>query len=188
MAEFLPDRWGIGGGFILKPDGSVSNQVDILIYDKAKDSPIYRDGALLVLSPGMARVAIEVKSNFDGDEVADSFENLASVKRNDANCQCVVFGFRGATSKTLKKHMRKTLRDQRKAGTFDAGRLPDAVYVLERDIVISRSVKNGSVLAGYEAGDPVIRHLFTRVLSELKLTNLQAFVDKDDLGKEVFTI
>src|SRR4051812_46839143 len=58
IREFLPQRWGAGTGFIMDPELGRSNQVDLLIYDLMTTSPVYRDGDLVILSPGAAAVAV----------------------------------------------------------------------------------------------------------------------------------
>src|SRR5580698_1532423 len=65
VREFLPQRWAVGTGFIMDVQRGRSNQVDLLIYDQLAASPVYRDGELVILSPGTARVAVEVKSSLD---------------------------------------------------------------------------------------------------------------------------
>lgn len=167
LAEFLPNRWGSGGGFILERSGRISRQVDILLYDQMSVSPIYRDGPLVVLSPKMVRVAIEVKSNLDGEAIKEALQNIETVKRTDPTALGIVFGYRGAKPDTLRKHLRKRIQEEKTAGTFEKKCLPDAIYVLERNIVIDRAVKPAGCYDGYSAGDPVIKHLFTRVLSKL---------------------
>src|SRR5438105_2965247 len=58
IREFLPQRWATGTGFVMDAELGRSNQIDLVIYDALTSSPIYRDGDLVILSPGTASVAV----------------------------------------------------------------------------------------------------------------------------------
>src|SRR5437868_6203142 len=67
IAEFLPQRYAAATGFIMdRPQRS--NQVDIVVYDQLTDSPVFRDGGFVILTPGTAKLVIEVKSSLIGAE------------------------------------------------------------------------------------------------------------------------
>src|SRR3954453_10603306 len=52
VRDFLPQRWAVGTGFVMDVERGRSNQVDVLVYDQLTTSPVYRDGELVILSPG----------------------------------------------------------------------------------------------------------------------------------------
>jgi hypothetical protein len=62
LREFLPHRCEIGSGFMLASDGMISKQLDLIIFDRLEDAPLYRDGDIVIVSPGSVHMAIEVKS------------------------------------------------------------------------------------------------------------------------------
>jgi hypothetical protein len=62
ISEFLPQRYAAATGFIMdRPNRS--NQLDIIIYDQLTDSPVFRDGGFVVLTPGTAKLVIEVSDS-----------------------------------------------------------------------------------------------------------------------------
>ena len=105
IREFLPQRWAVGTGFVMAADGRRSSQVDILVFDQLHNSPVYRDGELVVLSPGSAGVAVEVKSDLDGKQIPLAYANLASVKRVDSAVLGLVFGYDGVQGDTFATHV-----------------------------------------------------------------------------------
>jgi hypothetical protein len=67
IREFLePQIKGhqIGYGQMLFPDGSVSSQLDVIIYDERVASPLFRSGELVVVPSKTVKIVIEVKSIF----------------------------------------------------------------------------------------------------------------------------
>ncbi len=98
ISEFLPQRYAAATGFIMdRPNRS--NQLDIIIYDQLTDSPVFRDGGFVVLTPGTAKLVIEVKSALTGaasdGEIKTAFDNIRSAKRVDRKVRGFVFGYGG---------------------------------------------------------------------------------------------
>jgi hypothetical protein len=109
IAEFLPQRYAAATGFIMDRP-SRSNQVDIIIYDQLTDSPVFRDGGFVVLTPGTAKLVIEVKSGLtggaSGGEIEKAFDNVRSAKQVDGKVRGFVFGYGGNQSDTFVKHVK----------------------------------------------------------------------------------
>lgn len=180
LGEFLPQRWGIAGGFLTDPNGTQSRQIDVLIFDLFSSAPLYRDGGLAVLSPDMASVCIEVKSTLDKPRLEEALENVASVKALNPNAHTIIFAFRGMTARTLEKH----LTSLKTAGVVAAS-LPDRVIVFNRALFI---VQENGTFRAYRTMGAIGGYLIAEVLQPLKIVNLQAYIDAVTFGKQVFTV
>jgi hypothetical protein len=82
LQAHLPERFGVSHGFVFDPDGVVSRQMDVLIYDK-HNVPRFRTSGGQYLFPAEAVVcAGQVKSSLTSKRaVENALENLQSVKK-----------------------------------------------------------------------------------------------------------
>lgn len=67
IRDFLKPRVrsnGVGHGQIVLPDGSMSTQLDVIVYDESIVSPVYSSGDLIVIPSEAVRIIVEVKSVF----------------------------------------------------------------------------------------------------------------------------
>lgn len=184
IREFLPQRWAVGTGFIMAADGGRTNQVDVLVYDQLANSPVYRDGDLVILSPNTVAVAIEVKSNLDAEQVPLAYSNLASVKRVDPAVLGLVFGYDGVSAATFCKHVKTWAK-----ANPDRSAWPDNAYNLGQNFVVlpdpdAAATRGFSVQAG---DDPIVRLFLTQTLTRLGLENLRPFMGADKTGDEIAT-
>jgi hypothetical protein len=97
MKRFLPERFIIGSGFVIKQTENrgehlASKQIDLIIYDDA--SPIlFKEGDLVILTADAVRGIIEVKNNLEN-------QNLTSViSRANENGEFILSGKSDKTSK-----------------------------------------------------------------------------------------
>jgi hypothetical protein len=83
IASYAPTKYKVGTGFIVveHPNGSklMSKQIDILIWDSSKYSPIFSAGEFVIIPPEACRAAIEVKGHLDSTSLREGLENLESV-------------------------------------------------------------------------------------------------------------
>lgn len=168
LGEFLPQRCGIGGGFMLAPNGAVSRQLDIIIFDQLEAAPLYRDGDVVIVSPDSAYLVIEVKSDLDSASLADAFDNIQSVKSLNPNVRALVFGYESATAETLAAHIPE-------ANARCGGLVPDQILCLERRLVIARDAARDG-FDGYELDVGPTQQLINEVLSAGKVTNLRPYL------------
>ena len=88
LRDRLPKRFGVESGLVVGPDGMVSRQSDVIIYDSL-NSPVYRGGPKLHILPrDNVAAVIEVKSKLNKDELSDAAEKIASVKKIKASPIC----------------------------------------------------------------------------------------------------
>jgi hypothetical protein len=72
LAGHLPKRFGVGSGFIIDHNDSVSKQTDVIIYD-AHNCPVYRvsDDAAIFPNENVAAV-VEVKARLDREKLSEA--------------------------------------------------------------------------------------------------------------------
>jgi hypothetical protein len=80
LAEHLPKRFGVGSGFIIDQNDTLSRQSDVVIYD-AHNCPVYRasEDAAIFPSENVAAV-VEVKARLDKEKLSEAAENIAAAK------------------------------------------------------------------------------------------------------------
>ncbi len=95
LTEKLPFQYGIGSGQIIFPNGDLSNQTDIILYDKLKCPILYAESSILVPIDGTHGI-IEVKSALSKDELYDSVLKIQRYKENASNKLVTLSTFSGA--------------------------------------------------------------------------------------------
>ncbi len=84
LSKIMPTSLSIDTGFIYGFDEiNNSKQIDILIWDASKYSPIYKTKEFVVVSPDSVIAAIEVKTNLKKDSIIGGLENLLSITKLD---------------------------------------------------------------------------------------------------------
>lgn len=85
LQRWLPDRFGIASGEVIDAIGSRSGQIDILIWDQTKNSPLLTHDGLVVLPVEAVLATVEVKSWLDDaavQMVAGSVHKLRALRPN----------------------------------------------------------------------------------------------------------
>lgn len=196
IAEFLPQRYAAATGFIMsRPQRS--KQVDIIIYDQMTESPVFRDGGFVVLTPGAAKLAVEVKSSLTGSakngEIEKAFNNIRSVKQVDPRVRGFVFGYGGNSADTFIGHVKKWgLED----GVVPRAEWPDRVYNLEQEFAMVPESENlqrdGALMAdsthAIYSDKAVVRSFLTAALQSINLANVRGFLTADEAGDPIATI
>ncbi len=80
LRPFLPSCYGLGAGQVFAADGSVSDQIDIVVFDAVFSNVLFRDKTSSLFPCESVYGTIEVKSQLDGNEMERAFQNVASVK------------------------------------------------------------------------------------------------------------
>ena len=80
MKEFLPKRYEADKAFVIDSDGHVSDQIDIVIYDKQYSPIVFKqNGALYVMSESVYAV-FEVKQELNKENIEYAGKKIASVR------------------------------------------------------------------------------------------------------------
>jgi hypothetical protein len=180
LREFLPQRCGIGTGFMLTANGTASRQLDVVVFDQLQFAPLYRDGDLVIVSPDSVHVVVEVKSNLDSSALGEAFTNIDSVKALNPNVRGVVFGFESATSDTFRDHL-----PAKKAAHGTRG--PDQILCLGRKLFISLD-STRTQYDCYELDRGPVQQLINEVLSAANVTNLRSYLPTLKAGTHKFSV
>ncbi len=78
LLEVLPEKVGVSNGFVVDSQGSVSRQMDIILYDRPNTPRIFTsDGAQMF--PVEATYACgEIKTDMNSTQLDDAFEKCLS--------------------------------------------------------------------------------------------------------------
>lgn len=187
IREFLPQRWAVGTGFIMNADRRRSNQVDLLIYDQFATSPIYRDGELVILSPGVTKVAVEVKSYLNQQEISNAYNNIQSVKQVDSSVMGLVFGYDGAKATTFGAHVKEWEKSKKSVGREE---WPDRVFNMTQNFLMAPDLDFAATrkFVVWPGEDPIVRFFLTATLTKLDLDNLRPFMSADRTGAALFKL
>jgi len=195
IAEFLPQRYAAATGFIMdRPKRS--NQVDVIIYDQLTDSPVFRDGGFVVLTPGAAKLVIEVKSALTGgneeSEIYTAFDNIRSVKQVDPKTRGFVFGYGGNAANTFIAHVKNW---GLKATAVPRVEWPDRVFNLKQEFTMAPTADNltpndslkNELKHGVYSDKTIVRSFLTAALQAINLANVRGFLTADEVGDPIET-
>jgi hypothetical protein len=197
IAEFLPQRYAAATGFIMDRPAR-SNQVDIIVYDQLTDSPVYRDGGFVILTPGAAKLVIEVKSELIGatkpsdNEIAGAFNNIRSVKRVDPNVRGFIFGYDGNQLGAFVKRVKSWASGPEAVPRTE---WPDQVFNLNQAFAMVPTpgtaegdgrLRDASTHSVY-ADPAVVRSFLTAALLAINLANVRGFLAADVVGEPIAT-
>ena len=104
LQEHLPGAVSVEQGFIITPDGGLSKQCDILIYDSHRYAPFYRAGDVVVVPAESVIALIEVKTSIDKarfHEVITYFQSFASLQ---FQARTYLFMFNAPQLETVRSH------------------------------------------------------------------------------------
>jgi len=76
----LPIKYGIGSGEIVSPANDVTNQCDLIIYDKFEGIPLIYDESTQVYPIDTIYGVIEVKSQLSKEKLVEALNNIKSIK------------------------------------------------------------------------------------------------------------
>lgn len=80
LNRYIPGHVGIGCGEVISSDGTVSSQIDLVLYDKLNCPNLLMDDDYQIFPIEFVYGAIEVKSKLDAAAIEDSASKILSVK------------------------------------------------------------------------------------------------------------
>lgn len=121
LRRYLGGAISVSSGFIMGNDGSISKEVDIILYDASRHSCLFNEGGLSIVPERSLVASIEVKSTYGKNEITDALAKVLSVRCLLAPTSrqinwAGVFFFQGdkVTAKRLGEHVRTAYRDMLK--------------------------------------------------------------------------
>ena len=80
VRSFVPERFGVGTGFVIDKNGTPSRQCDIIIYEKQQYPSLFSMTSLHMFPVDIVLATIEVKTTLDKSKATEAIANIASVK------------------------------------------------------------------------------------------------------------
>lgn len=80
VRSFVPERFGVGTGFVIDKNGALSRQCDIIIYDKQQYPSLFSLTSLHMFPVDIVLATVEVKTTLDKTKATAAITNIASVK------------------------------------------------------------------------------------------------------------
>ena len=81
LEMYLPKRYAVGSGEVISPENRVSGQLDIVIYDPSHCPALITSTSHAVFPIESVYGVISMKSHLDSRELADAYENIATLKQ-----------------------------------------------------------------------------------------------------------
>ena len=91
MKSFLPQRYAADRAFVIDCQGNVSDQIDIVIYDKQYSPIIFNQDDALYITAESVYAVFEVKQVLNSENVAYASEKIESVRRLQRTSAPVVY-------------------------------------------------------------------------------------------------
>ena len=103
MKEFLPKRYAADKAFVIDSDGQVSDQIDIVIYDKQYSPIVFQqNGALYIMAESVYAV-FEVKQDLSKANIEYAGNKIASVRKLRRTSAPIVYSTGTKPAKPLHK-------------------------------------------------------------------------------------
>lgn len=81
LADFLPNRYCVGNGFVADINGGLSGQIDLLIFDRQYTPLVWTEGHCVIVPAESVYAAIEVKQELTKNEIEYAASKVESVRK-----------------------------------------------------------------------------------------------------------
>jgi hypothetical protein len=81
LSDYLPDRYKVDKAFVLDSRGGVSDEVDVVVYDKQYSPLLFHQGGALYVPAESVYAVIEVKQELTRRHISYAGKKAASVRR-----------------------------------------------------------------------------------------------------------
>lgn len=167
LRPYLPECYGLGTGEVFSSDGSVSKQIDIVIYDNIYSNVLLKNKSTSLFPCESIYGQIEVKSKLNKEELIKSIDNIKSVKslkrENSSGLDInplvnislgrglfadntkrnpylgVIFAYDSTNPESLREELNNRINE---ANKFE---LPNFIFCLKRQYMILRANNDKSV-------------------------------------------
>jgi hypothetical protein len=81
LRSYLPERYAVNSAFVLDADGTLSEQIDIVIFDRQYSPFLFNKNFVTYVPAESVYAVLEVKPELNSDVVKYAGEKIASVRR-----------------------------------------------------------------------------------------------------------
>jgi len=197
LSEYLPRRYQVESGFLVDADGSISDQVDIVVFDCQYSPFLFNQDGCKYMPAESVYAVFEVKPTIDAQNIAYAGDKIASVRKLNRTSVAIthaggkfeprkpisIIGGILALDSTWKPAIGEPLKNALSA--LDPEARLDLGCIL----------KYGSFQANYEAGklasieqsknDTCLMFFFIRLLARLQDVGTVSAIDFGQYGREL---
>ncbi len=197
LSEYLPKRYQVESGFLVDANGSISDQIDIVVFDRQYSPFLFNQDGCKYMPAESVYAVFEVKPTIDAQNVAYAGNKIASVRK--LNRTSVAITHAGG-----KFEPRKPIPIIGGILTLDSTWNPaigkplnNALSALdpEAQLDLGCILKYGSFQANYETGkltsieqsknDTCLMFFFIRLLARLQDVGTVSAIDFGQYGREL---
>ena len=81
LIDVLPEKVGVSNGFVVDSTGSVSRQMDVILYDRPNTPRIFTSDGAQMFPVESTYACGEIKTDMDSTQLCDSFDKCLSYKK-----------------------------------------------------------------------------------------------------------
>lgn len=182
LRTYLPERYKIDSGFVVDCDGYISDQIDIIIYDRHFTPFIFRGGSTIYIPAEGVYAVFEVKPHFDKcnyDYAVDKLNSVRKLNRTSATFTHI----KGNDKKELFDIVGGLLTKEMKSNQcFDSinGCDLSIILCLNCKIKIVNSTENIEI---QYRSDPILAFFLLRLIEKLRHLGSVPALDVDEYIK-----
>lgn len=120
LRAYLPERYSVDSGFIIDYEGTISDQIDVIIYDRHFTPFIFRGEKTLYIPAEGVYAIFEIKPHFDKtyfEYAVNKLESVKKLKRTTAPFVHIL----GTSTKKVENIMGGILTKENKSASFFDG-------------------------------------------------------------------
>ncbi len=156
LTSYLPSRYRVRDGFVVDSDGDISEQIDVIIFDRQYSPSLFESGDVEYIPAEGVYAALEVKQVLNRSNLRYASQKMESVRRLKRTSESIVYAggtyeprippqiiggiltTKSGWSPPFGRPFHKSLDDLSKPGSIDIG----------------CALANGSFEAQYQGGSP----------------------------------
>lgn len=177
LRTYLPERYTVNSGFVIDHEGNISDQIDIIIYDRHFTPFIFKGENIFYIPAEGVYAVFEVKQHFDQqyyDYAKEKLKSVRELKRTSVNFTHIL----GNNKKELFNIIGGILTKENKSkGCFDKIEMgSDLMFVLCLD--------HGIKVIGEETiekrdGEPILAFFLLKLIDKLRASGSVPALDVD---------
>lgn len=166
LRNYLPERYKVDNGFVVDSEGNISDQIDIIIYDRHFTPFIFRGENIVYIPAEGVYAVFEVKPNFDMGNYKYATAKLKSVrelKRTSASFTHIMGSDKKEIFNIIGGILTKDMDSKNTYANLKFGNELDIVLCLEFGV---KFVDNKNVLT--QDGGPILAFFLLKFIEALR--------------------
>jgi hypothetical protein len=197
LSEYLPKRYQVEGGFLVDANGSISEQIDIVVFDRQYSPFLFNQDSCTYMPAESVYAVFEVKPALDAQTVAYAGNKVASVRKLNRTSAVITHAGGKFEPRALPPITGGILTLDSAWNPAIGEPLNKALSALipEAQLDLGCVLKHGSFQANYEKGklasieqsknDTCLMFFFIRLLARLQSVGTVPAIDFDQYGKNL---